>query len=228
MVAEAAGVTRGDITSRVPQSDYIQLLDLQIKPGPLPILIKHSSLVQTTLHHHLPPRPYHTVTMSDENGAQKPQDGHDPNLVGPEDTHTLKMTGAGEPGSHSAVFGLTPDGKKHDETTGTTTAPKAAHTKESAVGGGSTPSDSESSTVSSSNQARGGGVADQMNDPQVAEKGHGGRAVESEAGAGDKAGSGLGGAPQGSGDVQAGEGGAPADGEGLMAKAKGMVGGGSS
>ena len=27
-----------------------------------------------------------------------------------------KMTGMGEPGSHSAVFGLTPDGKKHDDT----------------------------------------------------------------------------------------------------------------
>ena len=163
--------------------------------------------------------------MSDE--AQKPQDGQDPNLVGPEDTHTLKMTGAGEPGSHSAVFGLTPDGKVHDETSGTTTAPKAAHSRESAVGGGTIPKDSESSSDTSSNQARGGGVADQMNDPQVAEKGHGGAAVESEAGAGDKAGSGLGGAPQGSGDVAKGEGAAPAEGGGLMAKAKSMVGGSS-
>ena len=167
--------------------------------------------------------------MSDENGANKAEDGHDPSLVGPEDTHTMKLTGSGEPGSHSAVFGLTPDGKKHDETTGTTTAPKAAHTQEEkATGGGSIPKDSDDSTVSSSNQARGGGVADQMNDPQVAEKGHGGGAVESEAGAGDKAGSGLGAAPQGSGNIQEGEGAAPADGGGLMSKAKGMVGGGSS
>ena len=210
---------------RNPFTSHLELLDIKIKPNRLPILIKLSTL-KPSFRSDLPrSRPYKVIRMSDENDVQKPQDGHDPNLVGPEDTHTMKMTGSGEPGSHSAVFGLTPDGKKHDETTGTTTAPKAAHSKDSAIGGGTIPKDSESSTVSSSNQARGGGVAAQMNDPQVAEKGHGGQAVESEAGAGDKAGSGLSGAPQGSGDVQAGEGGAPAEGGGLMAKAKSMVSG---
>jgi hypothetical protein len=47
-----------------------------------------------------------------------------------------KMSGTGAPGSHSAVFGLTPDGKKNTDTSSGSGAPKAAHSEETAVGGG--------------------------------------------------------------------------------------------
>ena len=138
--------------------------------------------------------------MSEENEQQQAA-GHDPNLVGPEDTHTLKMTGQGEPGSHSAVFGLTPDGKTYGDTSHSTTTSKPAHSKQTAVGGGVRPDNVEDSSNTSSTAAASAGVAEQMNDPRVAEKGHGGKAVESEAGEGDKPGSGLGGPSQGSGQV---------------------------
>jgi len=46
------------------------------------------------------------------------------------------LTGTGEPGSHSALFGLTPDGKKGTETSSGSGPPVAAHSKDSVVGGG--------------------------------------------------------------------------------------------
>ena len=61
--------------------------------------------------------------------------GPDPALVG-DANPTEKLTGTGEPGSHSALFGLTPDGKKNTETSKGSGAPKAAHSKDTAVGGG--------------------------------------------------------------------------------------------
>lgn len=99
---------------------------------------------------------------------------YDPSLVGPKDTHDLKMTGEGAPGSHSAVFGLTPDGKKDPNTIPQTSVPKPAHSKQTAVGGGTVPQDADDSSNTSSTAAAGGGVAKQMHDPRVAEKGHAG------------------------------------------------------
>jgi hypothetical protein len=158
-----------------------------------------------------------TIMSDESNQPQAPKDA-DPNLEGPEDTHNIKMTGQGEPGSHSAVFGLTPDGKKHDDTSHSSTITKPAHSKESAVGGGTVPDKAEDSSNTSSSAVAGSGVADQMHDPRVADKGHDGKAVESEAGAGDKPGAGTGGPEQGSGNV--GE-----QGSGIMGKVKSYVSG---
>jgi len=61
--------------------------------------------------------------------------GADPALVGdpnPKD----KLVGTGAPGSHSAVFGLTPDGKANTDTAKGSGPPKPAHSKETAIGGG--------------------------------------------------------------------------------------------
>lgn len=139
--------------------------------------------------------------MSDSNGngdggeakrVQSPDQGHDPSVEGPSDPQALgqiKMTGEGAPGSHSAVFGLTPDGQKHTETNSTTTAPRAAHSGESAVGGGKQADESASSGNPDATAGSSAGVADQINDPGVQTKGHGG-APESSAGPGEKPGAG--------------------------------------
>jgi hypothetical protein len=67
--------------------------------------------------------------------VQSPDQGPDPALVGDANPKE-KLTGTGEPGSHSALFGLTPDGKKNTEASKGSGAPKAAHSKDTAVGGG--------------------------------------------------------------------------------------------
>ncbi len=111
---------------------------------------------------------------------QGPNQGRDPNVV---DVKDKKLTGTGAPGSHSALFGLTPDGHKETEADATTTAPKAAHTgeKKSATGdGGEETEDAAEGKATSedagSRQPEGAGVKDQMDDPKVAEKGHDGAA----------------------------------------------------
>jgi hypothetical protein len=81
--------------------------------------------------------------------------GRDPNTEG-EDTLAgdhPKMTGTGAPGSHSAVFGLTPDGKTDTNTKSSTTAVKPAHSKET----------SNTSTADTGSRAGGGeGVSEQV------------------------------------------------------------------
>lgn len=146
--------------------------------------------------------------------AQTRSDG----FVGPRDTHDIKMTGDGEPGSHSAVFGLTPDGRKDDNTSASTSISKPAHSKETAVGGGTIPRSEDGSSNNTSIQSSGADVASQMDDPRVAERGHGGTAVESLSGSGGKPGAGVGGPEQGTGDVT-GQGG------GMLDKAKSYVSG---
>jgi len=86
------------------------------------------------------------------------------------------MTGTGAPGSHSALFGLTPDGHKETESSSVTTAPKpsAEDSKQEAMGGGKEGAD----TGGSREQDRSEGVADQIHDPKVAEKGHDGGPIE--------------------------------------------------
>lgn len=91
--------------------------------------------------------------MSDKSEQNQPTKGADPNLEGPQDTHDIKMTGQGEPGSHSALFGLTPDGKKHDDTKHMTTTSKPAHSTETAVGGGKVPDKEEDSSNTTSSEA---------------------------------------------------------------------------
>ena len=53
--------------------------------------------------------------------------GRDPNTEGPDHP---KMSGTGQPGSHSAVFGLTPDGSTDTNTKSSTTPVKPAHSNE--------------------------------------------------------------------------------------------------
>jgi hypothetical protein len=84
--------------------------------------------------------------------------GRDPNTEGP-DHPQLKGTGA--PGSHSAFFGLTPDGKKDENTKAGSTPAKPADggesSEETASGGGTyTGEDGGSRGVS------GDGVSDQV------------------------------------------------------------------
>jgi hypothetical protein len=84
-------------------------------------------------------------------------------------SHHVKLTGTGVDGSHSAVFGLTPDGHKHEETNSTTTAPKPAFSKEDAMGG------RKSVAATGDGGLTGGGrdqgVAGQMNAPDQGPKG---------------------------------------------------------
>ena len=135
--------------------------------------------------------------MSDSSKDENSK-GEDPNLQGPADVSKVKMTGDGAPGSHSAVFGLTPDGKTYNDTTKGSGVSKPVHSEETAIGGGTAAKDD----TDASRATTGSGVADQMNDPRVAEKGHEGRAVESTGGAGDKPGAGVGLVPsQGTGEV---------------------------
>ena len=157
---------------------------------------------------------------NNESSNELQKTASDPNLVGPEDTHTMKMTGEGEPGSHSAVFGLTPDGKRHDDTSHGTTISKPAHGEETAVGGGTVPNnEQESSNTSSKAATGGGGVAEQMHDPRVGERADGQGTGTGEASAGDKPGSGLDGPAQGTGKV----GDDTSSGGGLMDKVKSYV-----
>lgn len=73
--------------------------------------------------HHIP-NPLHrnkgddteSGTTGSSDHLQNSSQGRDPAVVG-DDSTSKKLTGTGVPGSHSAVFGLTPDGKTHNETT---------------------------------------------------------------------------------------------------------------
>ncbi|KAJ9653235.1 hypothetical protein H2198_007538, partial [Neophaeococcomyces mojaviensis] len=97
----------------------------------------------------------------DDSVQHATKQGEDPSL----DTKTGRWTGSGEPGSHSAVFGLTPDGKTYDDTQSHTT--KLREHNEGRTEGG---------TDTSSRNTAAPGIADQLNDPRVAEKGHSGKA----------------------------------------------------
>lgn len=81
------------------------------------------------------------------------------------------MVGQGAPGSHSAVFGLTPDGKKHDDSSHGTAPVRPAHSEETTLGkksvvGASGP-DSGGDAVSGGR----GGVSDQVDAPDTGKKG---------------------------------------------------------
>lgn len=101
-------------------------------------------------------------------------EGQDPSL---EKERGGKLTGTGQDGSHSAVFGLTPDGHKFTDTKhhagGSAHMPRA---EEDA-------NDRDPEGASNDPSSRGTGserVADQLQDPRVAEKGHEGKAEYTE------------------------------------------------
>ena len=131
------------------------------------------------------------------------EEGHksDPSLVGPEDTHSIGMKGDAAPGSHSAVFGLTPDGHAEKNTDSKTTMGKVKDGAEKAMGGGTKPSGGEDTSNTSSTAAGTGGVADQLQDSKMGSGGQGGPEGHAGAGSGDKPGSGFDGPSQGTGQV---------------------------
>lgn len=97
--------------------------------------------------------------------------GDDPSLVKSNEAKSGKLTGSGVDGSHSAVFGLTPDGHKHDDTRhGAQISSKDESSKPDSGVGGAGDDNSTSRGVGT------GKVAEQMHDPRVAEKGHDGQA----------------------------------------------------
>lgn len=113
-----------------------------------------------------------TVGGEDDAGYEK---GEDPNVV---ERRSRKLTGTAAPGSHSALFGLTPDGHKEQEVDHGSTKPKPAHSKEdstAASGDGATftgkSRDVTSSGDTGSRAPEGSGVQEQLNDPRLAQKG---------------------------------------------------------
>lgn len=93
--------------------------------------------------------------------------GQDPSLV---KDGSSKLTGNAAPGSHSAVFGLTKDGSTFDDTArGQQNSGKIQSVSERE-------GNPQGSLDNSSRKPVGAGVSDQLNDPRVAQKGHGGAA----------------------------------------------------
>lgn len=113
-----------------------------------------------------------TVEGENDAGYEK---GEDPNVV---ENKSKKLTGTAAPGSHSALFGLTPDGHKAQDVDYGTTKPKPAHSNEDstiASGDGATftgkSRDVTSSGDTGSRAPEGSGVQEQLNDPRLAQKG---------------------------------------------------------
>jgi hypothetical protein len=121
---------------------------------------------QETMPNDLSPSKYNP----DRKEAQSPDQGPDPALVGDAKEHP-KMVGQGAPGSHSAVFGLTPDGKRHDDSSHGTGPVRPAHSRETTLGkkgvADASGIDSGHDTVSGGR----GGVSDQIDAPDTGKKG---------------------------------------------------------
>lgn len=106
--------------------------------------------------------------ISDDSVQHASTQGQDPSL----DTRGGggKLTGTGVDGSHSAVFGLTPDGHKHNNTkNATTTAGSRTPDAEKEHRQG----DAQNTSSAGQGSER---VADQLNAPDAAQKGHSGKA----------------------------------------------------
>lgn len=101
------------------------------------------------------------------------QIGEDPSLVKSREAETGKWRGEGAPGSHSAVFGLTKDGKAYDDTSNflpgapKSTTKGADSKRDSGIGG---------DTGSRASGTGSGKIAEQMNNARAAEPAHGGSA----------------------------------------------------
>lgn len=120
--------------------------------------------------------------------VQTPSQGKDPSLV--EKQSTGRWVGDGVDGSHSAVFGLTPDGHKNTDTGHGVSSLKPAHSKDA----------SNTSTSTGSREVTGDRVADQMRDLKVAEQARGNSGVSSTGST--KPGAGATGGEQGLGQIR--------------------------
>jgi len=96
--------------------------------------------------------------------AQNPDQGRDPAVVG-DDSKDSKLTGSAAPGSHSAVFGLTPDGKPYNDTAHASSKLKPAHSSEPSEG------DKAANNDTSSRAPAGAAVSEQMHAPDNDAKG---------------------------------------------------------
>ncbi|KAL8243824.1 hypothetical protein R6Q59_010082 [Mikania micrantha] len=137
------------------------------------------------------------TTRDVKNDVQSPSQGKDPSLVETKE-NVGNWKGEGVPGSHSAVFGLTPDGRQYDDTSHGTTALRPAHTKK----GGNVATGKDTG----SRAPGGSGVAEQLDSPGVLQKGHGGPDMTDSGSA--KPGAGAPGGEQGLGQVRPSEHGA--------------------
>ncbi|KAK5465205.1 hypothetical protein LTS15_001768 [Exophiala xenobiotica] len=93
--------------------------------------------LQNLLHHNKSPASSSDqVDESSSSHHQNSSQGRDPAVI--DKGNEKKLTGTGVPGSHSAVFGLTPTGEKITDTDSSTTAPRPAHSKsrDDTAGGG--------------------------------------------------------------------------------------------
>lgn len=141
-------------------------------------------------------------TGSLRDDVQSPRQGKDPNLVEASTSGGSGLKGEGVPGSHSAVFGLTPDGQKYDDTKHSSTSLKPAHSSKL---GESTSSDAGSRAPT------GQAISQQLNDPRVNERGVAGSGSNASSGLPSTTGSGKPGAgtstgpSQGFGEVRASE-----------------------
>lgn len=98
------------------------------------------------------------------------QIGEDPSLTKSREAETGKWRGEGVPGSHSAVFGLTKDGKAYDDT-----ASFMPGEPKSSTGEDSKRETADGADTGSRATGTGSGkVAEQMHDPRVNEPAHGG------------------------------------------------------
>lgn len=101
------------------------------------------------------------------------QMGEDPSLTKSKEAESGKWRGDGVPGSHSAVFGLTKDGKTYDDTANFVPGgPKSTTGDEDSKRDSGVGTDSGSRASDSGT----GKVAEQMHDPKVAEPAHSGSA----------------------------------------------------
>lgn len=163
----------------------------------------HSGESDQKSHHLHNPLHHHKSDTSGSDDASAPsQDdkqnssqGADPALVG-DSNSDKKLTGSGADGSHSAVFGLTPDGHKHEDTTHGTTPLKPAH-------GGKGKKDKDDKNDDSSRAPTGNSeVKEQMNAPDTEPKGLERKEPAPTGASSDgKPGAGLSGMEQGSGVV---------------------------
>ncbi|EXJ59168.1 hypothetical protein A1O7_06600 [Cladophialophora yegresii CBS 114405] len=132
--------------------------------------------------------------------VQSPDQGADPALVG-EPNPTEKLSGTAAPGSHSALFGLTPDGKKNAEASKGSGAPQPAHSTDTAVGGGKPAEEGDTSSRAPTGNAQ---VSEQLQKTEASPGEKGGQRkdpVPLPAEDGTKPGAGATGLQQGGGDL---------------------------
>jgi len=154
--------------------------------------------IHNPLHHNSHESGSDDASNAPTSDHQNASQGPDPALVGDANPEK-KLTGSGVDGSHSAFFGLTPDGHKHEDTSHVTTAPKPAHGDK----GKSDKSDKNDKNDDGSRAPTGNSeIKEQMNAPDTGAKGlERKEPAPTEASSDGKPGAGLSGMEQGSGAV---------------------------